>query len=288
MDSMQVCSVPVCELGEGIFWHPERGSFCWFDILGKKLYEQVGDQPVRVIDCPGNASAAARIDEKRLVVAVDDGLHILDMDSKSWKSYLDVEAENSVTRSNDSRVHPSGSFWFGTMGRNAEKEAGSIYHVSQGKLQLLFPNITIPNATCFTKDGATGYFADSALSTVWRVKLDPATGLPQSEREVFLTFEPGIAPDGAVVDADGNFWIALWGACKVAGFSQNGRPLREFSLTASNVSCPVFGGKDNSELRATTALENLDSTARANQPDGGRVFKASTSFRGQVEAMYRL
>ena len=81
MDSMQVCNVPVCELGEGIFWHPERESFCWFDILGKKLYEQIGDQPVRVIDCPGNASAAARIDEKRLVVAVDDGLHILDMDS---------------------------------------------------------------------------------------------------------------------------------------------------------------------------------------------------------------
>ena len=55
-----------------------------------------------------------------------------------------------------------------------------------------------------------------------------------------------------------------------------------------NVSCPVFGGKDGSELRATTALEHLDSAARANQPDGGKVFKASTSFRGQVEAMYRL
>ena len=118
--------------------------------------------------------------------------------------------------------------------------------------------------------------------------MDRATGLPQGEREVFLTFEPGIAPDGAVVDADGNFWIALWGAYKVAGFSQNGSPLKEFSLTASNVSCPVFGGGDNSELRATTALEHLDSTARANQPDGGRVFRASTSFRGQVEATYKL
>ncbi|MEC8283475.1 MAG: SMP-30/gluconolactonase/LRE family protein, partial [SAR324 cluster bacterium] len=79
MEAMLACNVPVCELGEGIFWHPERGSFCWFDIHGKKLYEQVNDGPVRVIDCPGNACAAARIDEKRLVVAVDDGLHILDM-----------------------------------------------------------------------------------------------------------------------------------------------------------------------------------------------------------------
>jgi sugar lactone lactonase YvrE len=288
MKAMEVCNVPICELGEGIFWHPERGSFCWFDILGKKLYEQVGDEPVRVIDCPGNASAAARIDEKCLVVAVDDGLHILDMDSKSWERHLDVEAHNSVTRSNDSRVHPSGSFWFGTMGWNAEKEAGSIYHVSQGKLQLLYPNITIPNSICFTQDGATGYFADSMLNTVWRIKIDPVTGLPLGDREIFLQFEPGITPDGAVVDSDGNFWLALWGTYKVAAFKPDGSPLMELSLTASNVSCPAFGGENCSELRVTTALEHLDSTARVMQPDGGRVFKTHTSVCGQVEAIYKL
>ena len=41
MGAMQACNVPVCELGEGIFWHPERGSFWWFDIVGKYLYELV-------------------------------------------------------------------------------------------------------------------------------------------------------------------------------------------------------------------------------------------------------
>ncbi|MGA1712772.1 MAG: SMP-30/gluconolactonase/LRE family protein, partial [bacterium] len=118
---------------------------------------------------------------------------------------------------------------------------------------------------------------------------DPKTGLPVSEREVFLKFEKGQGgPDGAVVDADGNFWIALWGGYKVAAYRPDGSKLAEFSASASNVSCPVFGGKDGSELRATTALEHLDSAARAKQPDGGKVFKASTSFRGQVEAMYRL
>lgn len=289
MGAMQACNVPVCELGEGIFWHPERGSFCWFDILGKKLYEQVNDGPVRVIDCPGNASAAARIDEKRLVVAVDDGLHILDMESKHWERYLDVEADNSVTRSNDSRVHPSGSFWFGTMGWNFEQGAGSIYHISQGKLQLIYSNITIPNATCFTQDGTIGYFTDSLEGTVWRVKLDPNTGLPVSDREVFLTFEKGQGvPDGAVVDADGNFWIALWGGYKVAAYRPDGSKLTEFSASASNVSCPVFGGENCSELRATTALEHLDEAERAKQPDGGKVFRAQTSYRGQVEAMYKL
>ena len=129
MKSMEVCNVPVCELGEGIFWHPERNSFCWFDILNSKFYEQIDDQSTNIIDCPGMASAAARIDSNRILAAVDDGLHILDLVSRSWESYLEIESDNSLTRGNDCRVHQSGSFWFGTMGHKAEPGAGSIYHI---------------------------------------------------------------------------------------------------------------------------------------------------------------
>ena len=184
MKSMEVCNGPVCELGEGIFWHPERRSFCWFDILNSRFYEQIDDQSTKVIECPGMASAAARIDSSRLLVAVDDGLHILNLVDQKWESYLEIESNNSLTRSNDCRVHPSGSFWFGTMGCKAENGAGSIYHVNSGKLQLLYSNVTIPNSTCFTADGSIGYFADSALNLVWRVELNPSTGLPVSERKV--------------------------------------------------------------------------------------------------------
>ena len=112
------------------------------------------------------ASAAARIDSNRLLVAVDDGLHILDLVSESLESYLEIESDNSLTRSNDCRVHPSGSFWFGTMGHKAEPVAGSIYYIRSGKTQLLYSNVTIPNSTCFKPDGSTGYFADSALNLV--------------------------------------------------------------------------------------------------------------------------
>lgn len=27
-----------CDLGEGAFWHPERGEFFWFDITGRTLH----------------------------------------------------------------------------------------------------------------------------------------------------------------------------------------------------------------------------------------------------------
>ena len=150
-------------------------------------------------------------------------------------NYLEIESDNSLTRSNDCRVHPSGSFWFGTMGHKAEPGAGSIYHIRSGKTQLLYSNVTIPNSTCFTPDGSTGYFADNALNLVWRVELNPQTGFPISERKVFISFDSNVMPDGAIVDSQGNVWMALWGTSKVAAYRPDGSLLTELHVSASQV-----------------------------------------------------
>ena len=77
--------------------------------------------------------------------------------------YRPLEADNAATRSNDARVHPSGTFWIGTMGRKAERGAGAIYALaSRRALAAVSPTSRIPNAICFSPDGAIGYFADTA------------------------------------------------------------------------------------------------------------------------------
>ena len=67
----------------------------------------------------------------------------------------------------------------------------------------------MPNLTCFTPDGSTVYFTDSALNLVWRVELNPQTGLPISERKVFVSSDSNVITDGAIVDSQENAWIAL-------------------------------------------------------------------------------
>ena len=51
----------------------------------------------------------------------------------------------------------------------------------RGELSLLYGQITIPNAICFSPDGTIGYFADTGKNTLFRVDLDAATGLPVGE-----------------------------------------------------------------------------------------------------------
>ena len=69
--------------------------------------------------------------------------------------YRPLEADNAATRSNDARVHPSGTFWIGTMGRQAERGLGAIYALHRGELSRLYESITIPNAICFSPDGTS-------------------------------------------------------------------------------------------------------------------------------------
>lgn len=175
-----------CHLGEGPTYDAATDTAWWFDILESRLFEvRLASRQVRVHQLGRMASALARIDAERQLVVAEDGLYVRSIVDGSMILYRPLEADNLVTRSNDARVHPSGTVWIGTMGRKAEAGAGSVYALHHGELSRLFANITIPNAICFSVDGALGYFADTAKNELYRIALDPVTGLPRGAPEVF-------------------------------------------------------------------------------------------------------
>src|SRR5215471_17771065 len=168
-----ILSAERCHLGEGPTYDAATDTAWWFDILeGRLLEAHLESGPLRIHELGRMASALARIDARRQLIAAEDGLYIRNLADGVLTLYRPLEADNPVTRSNDGRVHPSGTFWIGTMGRKAEPGAGAIYALHRGEIQLLFPNISIPNAICFSPDGSIGYFADSTEKTVYRVSLD--------------------------------------------------------------------------------------------------------------------
>jgi sugar lactone lactonase YvrE len=199
-----------------------------------------------------------------------------------------VEADNPATRSNDARVHPSGTLWFGTMGRKAEPRLGAIYALQAGRLSLLYPDITIPNAICFSGDGAIGYFADTAANLMHRVPLDPATGLPVGDAVPFIRHDGAGGIDGAVVDSDGLIWNARWGGGCVDVYDPAGRRLSSFRVPASQSSCPAFVGRDLSRLLVTSAWQGMDERARAADPGHGQTFILDVAARGRADADVKL
>lgn len=272
-----------CQLGEGPLWHPERQQLFWFDILNRKLLTRAGGQ-TRDWDFAERVSAAGWVDDDRLLIASERALFTFDPDSGAREELAPLEADNPLTRSNDGRADPFGGFWIGTMGLAAEARAGAIYRYYRGELRLLFPGLTIPNAICFDPEGQFALFCDTREKVIRKVALDPAHGWPAGEAEAFIDMRGApFSPDGAVMDADGNFWNAQWGAGRVAVHDRKGALVDEVKVGAMQASCPAFGGAELSELFVTSATEGLPEAEIAAHPENGMTFVAQTGARGQRE-----
>lgn len=270
-----------CHLGEGPLWHPERGQLFWFDILGNVLRSSDASGPLEW-GFPGHVSAAGWVDRDRLLVAGERGLGLLDLASGAVEPVAPLEADDPATRSNDGRADPWGGFWIGTMGKRAEPGAGAIHRYHRGEVRRLHAGVTIPNAICFSPDGGFAHFADTARRTIWRQRLG-AEGWPAGDPEPFLDLSAaGLNPDGAVIDAAGTMWLALWGAGRVASVAPDGRMTAGPAVPAANASCPAFGGEDLATLFVTTAQEGLDLADPAHG-GAGLVYAVEVGARGLPE-----
>jgi sugar lactone lactonase YvrE len=121
------------------------------------------------------------------------------------------------------------------MGRNAEKGAGAIYRFWQGELRQLYTGVTIPNAICFSPDGATAYFTDTSKAILHRVAIDPANALPTGNAETLYDHRGGVGGlDGAVVDQDGLIWNARWGGSCIDVYTPGGDRVRNIRVSAKH------------------------------------------------------
>lgn len=277
------------ELGEGPTYDPRTDTAWWFNIKGQELHElHLASGHKTIHPLPFLGSVLAIIDPTRQLIASDQGLFIRDTASYQLSPFATLE-DKPGNRSNDGRVHACGALWIGTMGRGAEKHAGAIYHVAGNRITKLFSNVTIPNAICFSPDGATAYFADTEVNHLMRVDIDPATALPTGD-PVLLSDEstaPG-GVDGAVCDADGQIWNARWGAGAVEVYKPDGQKVARYAVPATQPSCPAFIGPNADRLLVTSAYQDMDDAARAADPDAGKTFELGIAIRGRFEPAFLL
>ncbi len=274
-----------CALGEGPIWHAARQQLFFFDINEQTLFAvtaagEIADSWL----FNETVAAAAILDDHTLVLATDTGLKQFDLTTGGMNRINEIEADNPETRTNDSRVHPSGAFWIGTMTRAEEEPGGSVYHYRAGQLTTLKSGISIPNATCFSPDGRIAYWSDTPTKKIMQVATDPDTGLPVGEWTLFADVADGRGyPDGAVVDSQGYLWNAKWGGSCVVRHAPDGSIDRIVEVPVSQVTCPAFGGPDLKTMFITTAAKNLSAEQLAAERHAGSLFAIELDVAGQPE-----
>jgi len=277
-------------LGEGPVWLPEQPALWYCDIPARRLHRfDPASGTLTHLEFDTEIGSFAPAHGGGFVVALRDGLWHVDPATDARRQIVVAPYDTTTQRFNDGKCDPAGRFWVGSMDEPRRPGLASLYCFERGVLAQRQAGITISNGLAWSPSGTTMYWADTTAHTVWAFDFDVATGTMTDQR-VFAQFAPkpatglelyGGRPDGAAVDAEGCYWVAMYEGGRVLRFSPAGELLQEVRVPARCPTMPCFGGADMQTVYVTSASLNRPPEEATSYPDAGCTF----SFRVDVPGL---
>lgn len=281
MNGQVECVWPLAAvLGEGPMWS-SSGQKLWFvDIKSNRIHSlepRTGAR--RSYDTPESSAFVFEDVRGGMICGLKSGLFQFDAATGGLERLVEVESALPGNRLNDGFVDPAGRLWFGTMDDACEAPTGSLYRFSQGHLAAMDTGYVVTNGPAMSPDGRVLYHVDTVQRVVHAFEVD-ADGALVNKREFVRIAGPDAYPDGPVVDASGNVWVALFGGWGVNCYSPRGELLRKIALPVARCTKVAFGGEDLRTLFITTARIDLPEAELAAQPLAGGLFSTRVEIPG--------
>jgi sugar lactone lactonase YvrE len=281
---------PPCLLGESPMWHPREQVLYWCDIPGRRLHRlDPASGQTQHWDFPVEPASVAPALDGTLRLAMRDGLWRFDPASGERVRLAAPPYDPVTERFNDGKCDPQGRFWIGTVYEPRDPPLAALYCWDGDTLRRRADGITVSNGLAWGVDGRTMYWSDTKAHAVYAFDFDPVDG-GLSGRRTFAEFAkraPGQSldtyggrPDGAAVDSEGCYWVAMFEGQRVLRLSPQGQVLREVRLPVRCPTMPCFGGPDLKTLYITTAREKRPPEELALQPLAGCVLALSVDVPG--------
>jgi sugar lactone lactonase YvrE len=285
-------------LGESPFWQAESGGWLWWcDIPGKKLHAV---QPATMAhawwEFDSEPCSCAPLPDGNLILAKRDGLYRFHPPTHQLDLLAAPPYDPAVERFNDGKCDPQGRFWVGTIYEPRDAARAALYRHAGFGIQRMADGITVSNGLAFSPDGRTMYWSDTKAHTIYAFDFEPLSGAI-SRRRIFAAFEPrapgqplsayGGRPDGAAVDVEGCYWVAMFEGARVLRLDPAGRIVDELKLPVRCPTMPCFGGADLRTLYITTARENRPAEELAREPWAGSVLQLRVPVAGLPVNMAR-
>ena len=283
------------QVGECPLWHDVESALYWVDINGltvNRVHPASGK--FSSWKMASEPSAIAADGDNNLVVATRLGFVRLNTTSGAITDICPAPYDTKIVRFNDGRVDPSGRFWVGTMYEPRDKPAAEMYVLERDKLRLAWSGgMTNSNGLAWAPDGRTMFHADTTSHRIDCYDFDVATGSVANGRNLvaFSTdtsaADYGGRPDGATVDAEGNYWVAMFEGGRLLKLSPTGELLREVQLPLRCPTAVAFGGADLRTLYVTSASHGRSAEELAQYPLTGKVLCMKVDVAGVVQPEYK-
>ncbi|WP_284642897.1 SMP-30/gluconolactonase/LRE family protein [Paenibacillus silviterrae] len=276
-------------LGEGPAWDHRQGLLYWVDIIGKRVHLYNPKlRSNRTIQLEQLVGAAVPRKEGGLVLAMQNGLHLLDLETEQVRFLVDPEQDQPGNRFNDGKCDSAGRFWAGTMDMKEEAPRGSLYCLEpDGTLHKKISGVTTSNGMGWSPDDRIMYYIDSPTRKVSAFDFELSTGVISNGRTLFTIPEGEGFPDGMTVDAEGMLWVAQWDGWQVSRWNPaTGERIGQIRLPVARVTSCTFGGDNDDELYITTARIGLSEQELAEQPHAGGLFRIRPGVKGRATSFY--
>ncbi len=272
------------DLGEGAIWNYRSNELYWIDIEGKKLHVYHPEtKKNKTITLPCRIGTVVPSEEEnKAIVALEDGVYIVDTVTEELLLLSDVESDITENRFNDGKCDPNGNFWVGSMHLAQNKPNASLYKINEkGESDKMLGGITISNGIVWTKDKSTMYYIDTPKGTIRAFDYDKTTSKISNER-VVVTVDPKDGfPDGMAIDDQDMLWVGMWNGNAVAKYNpKTGTLEKKIQVPAHNVTSCAFGGNNFDELYITTASLDMTDEEKKQFPLAGSVFKIKLKEKG--------
>ncbi len=246
---------PECKGGENPMWDVQAQRLYYIDNVGTKVHSfEPATGMCRTLDMPCTVTTLVLRKGGGAVVTLRTGIHFLDLETGALELIAPL-TEASPYRYNDGKVDSRGRFIIGgsTTKFSAPEPDGGLFRLDPDRsLTKLDSDIHYSNSPCWSLDKRTFYFSDSWRATTYAYDYDIETGTAANRRPFIDTRELGGLPDGATVDADGLFWVAVYEGAKIAAYRPDGKLERVVDLPVKFVSSVAFGGPNLDRLFVTT------------------------------------
>jgi L-arabinonolactonase len=245
-------------LGETPIWSPEEQALWWVNCEQPPELHRWFPESGRhdVWPMPSRIGGFVHKPDGNALVALADGLYDFDVANGGLALRVKADLPDKI-KLHECHCDRQGRFWIGAYDHHFPEDrsaaGGFFYRLDGDTLTPVIDRIAVANGLAFSPDGRTMYAASSPARKIEAFDLDPETGA-LSNRRTFCALEPDYKGhiDGATVDAEGGYWLALVGVGELRRYTPDGKLDRTIRTPCSNPTKPGFGGPDMATLYVTS------------------------------------
>ncbi len=275
-----------CGVAESPVWDAVNRRLLFCDIGGKKINALSVDSDRRETwDLPEVVGSFGLCGSGRLVVALRHRVVLFDPKTKVVTDLTPAVVEPVTNRLNDGKVGPDSAFWVGSMDENSPRQPlGSLYRVSaDGKIEKKSEGYAVSNGLAWSPDGKIMYHSDSTSAVIEAWDFDISSGSMSNRRVVVKLSNEDGRPDGAAMDADGNYWSAGPSAGCINCFSPTGELMTKLPFPVPGPTMPCFA---DDFMYVTSLREGKSPDILRQFPTLGGLFRAPAPAKGAPVAVF--